>query len=362
MKNNIAILCIIIILISCKKQSDSFIIEGNIVDLEDGAKVYLFNNFTYQFIDSTTVVNNKFLFKGKLIDPAPISFSTDKNEIYPDFWLENKEIKINASTKPLSEKDVNFNKISIGSELNEIKLRYEELTKPIHERRAKAYKNITKEEFKKYSEKNYDTIKEVSLQFFLENPNNYFTVSEVFNYRSEFKKEKLEAYFNLLSSELKNSSYGKLLNDFLLIKPIKEGDYFVDIIGENLKNQEVKLSDFKGKVILLDFWAGWCPPCIKQIKEEFPTIKEKYKDKNFQIISFSFDFDRNMWKNASNKLQLSWPDFSNLIKMSNNPVALSYSVNQIPTSFIISEEGKILKRVEFSDDLEKELDKVLLQK
>lgn len=362
MKNNIAILCIIIILISCKKQSDSFIIEGNITGIKDSTKVYLFNMIGWNIIDSTTIVNNKFIFKGKLKDPVPVSFKVYNYDIYPDFWLENKEIKINASTKPLSEKDVSFNKISIGSELNEIKLRYEELTKPIHERRAKAYKNTTKEEFKKYSEKNYDTIKEVSQQFFLENPNNYFSLSEVCNFRNEFKKEKLEEYFNLLSNQLKNSSYGKLLDDFLHIKTLKEGDYFVDIIGANLKDEEVKLSDFKGKIILLDFWAGWCPPCIKQIKEEFPVILEKYKDKNFQIVSFSFDVDKKMWKDASDKLELSWPDFSNLIRMSINPVALNYGITQIPTSFIISEEGKILKILEYSDNLEKELDKVLVQK
>tara|TARA_R110002167_G_scaffold177533_1_gene377336 strand:- start:6065 stop:7156 length:1092 start_codon:yes stop_codon:yes gene_type:complete len=363
MRKSIAILCLIIFLSSCKKTRNDYLIEANITGIKDSTKVYLFNMFTWNIIDSTTIVNNKFIFKGKLKDPVPVSFSVYNYDIYPDFWLENNEIKINASTKQLSEKDIIFNNITIGSETNKIALRYEELMNPIYDRKAKAYikfreKIISKEEFDKY----YDTIRDVSLKFFLENPNNYFSISEVCNFRNEFKKEKLEEYFNLLTNQLKNSSYGKLLDDFLHIKILKEGDYFLDIIGANLKGEEVKLSDFKGKIILLDFWAGWCPPCIKQIKEEFPTIIEKYKDKNFQIVSFSFDVDRKMWKDASDKLELSWPDFSNLIKMSNSPVALNYGITQIPTSFIISEEGKILKRVEYSDDLEKELDKVLLQK
>lgn len=366
MKINITILCIIITLLSCVKHSELFIIDGKIKGIENGTKVYLLNNITYNIIDSTTILNNKFIFKGKLKNPTMISFVTPNHEIYPSFWLENKEIKINASTKPLSVKDINFNKISIGSETNEIALGYKELTDPIHERRAKTYnkfteKIISKEEFRKYADKNFDTITKVSLQFFLENPNNYFSISEVCNFRERFKKKKVKQYYNLLSSELKNSSYGKLLDDYLNIKPIKEGDNFIDITAENLKGETIKLSDYKGKVILLDFWAGWCPPCVKQIKEEFPVILAKYKNKNFQIVSFSFDVDRKMWKDASDKLQLSWPDFSNLIKMSNNPVALSYGLNQIPTSFIINEEGKILKRVEYSDNLEKELDKVLLK-
>ena len=363
MKKKLLLTFLTICILSCSKPKEGFTIKANINGLKDSTMVYLFNGDTWNMIDSTIVLNNEFEFAGKLNDPVPISFIVKEHEIYPDFWLENKEIEINASIEPLSEKDINFNKLSIGSKTNEVALRYKELTDPIHDNTGREYqkiskKIITKEEFDTYADKNFDTIKKVSLQFFLENPNNYFSIYEILNFRKVFPKESSQEYFNLLSDKMKNSSYGKKLDTFLSTKPLEEGDDFVDIVAENLKGETIKLSDYKGKVILLDFWAGWCVPCVKQIKEEFPTIIEKYKNENFQIVSFSFDVERSRWENASKKLQLSWPDFSNLLRMGSNPVALNYSLEQIPTSFIISEEGKILKRVEYEDNLEEELDKV----
>ena len=361
MKNSIIILYIIVFFTSCKKPSNTFIIDATITGIQDSTKVYLFNINTFNNLDSTIIVNDQFTFKGKLDNPINVAVSI--SDVSIGFWLENKKIKINASKKQLLKKDTDLNKVVTGSETNIIALRYKELMKPVNKRRSEMYKRfiekvISEKTFQKY----LDSIAKVSIQFFLENPNNYFSLSRIFDLKSELKRERLGAYFSQLPSELKNSSYGKLLDDFLHIKPLKEGDYFVDIVAKNLQGETIKLSDFKGKTILLDFWAGWCPPCIKQIKEEFPSIIEKYKDKNFQIVSFSFDFDRKMWENASDQLKIDWPDFSNLIRMNNNSVALHYGITQIPTSFIISEEGKILKRVEYEDDLEKELDKVLLDK
>lgn len=362
MKKLILIICLISILASCKKQSDSFIIEATITGIKDSTKVTLFNVNTYKVIDSTILVNDKFVFKGELNDPINVIVSV--SDVSISFWLENQKIKINTSKNQLLEKDNDFNKIITGSETNKIALRYKKLLKPFNDRQRKAYKKfseklISEEEFKKYSDSSFNT----TIKFLFDDPNNYFSLSSIYDYRTGLKKEKLEAYFSQLPTELKNSSYGKLLDDFLHIKPLKEGDYFVDIIGNNLNEEEVKLSDFKGKIILLDFWASWCAPCIKQMEEEFSLLIEKYKDKNFQIVSYSFDHDKKWWKDASDKLEINWPNFSTLTKINTDPVALQYGLSiTIPTTFIISEEGKILKRVDYEDDLEKELDKFLLDK
>lgn len=359
MKKSITIfLCFVFYLSSCER-NNNFIIEANITGIKDSTKVYLFNVNTYKDLDSTIIVKNKFTFKGRINNPIQVQVYVNDANIL--FWLENKKIRINATKEELIKNGNNYSNYITGSETQKIALNYEKMIKPFYDRRIKAYKKfnkklITADEFEKYK----DSFFNISTEFLFENPNNYFSLSKILNYRSEIKKEKLEEYFNKLTTELKNSSYGKLLDNYIYIKPPKIGDHFIDIIGKNLKGEEVKLSDFKGKIILLDFWAGWCPPCVKQMKEEFPPLIDKYKDKNFQIVSYSFDVNRKMWKNASDKLEISWPDFSNLTKMNNDPVTLQYALSTIPTSFIINKEGKILKRIEYDDDLEKELDKVFI--
>ncbi|MCD8408635.1 AhpC/TSA family protein [Tenacibaculum dicentrarchi] len=362
MIKSMAILCLIIFLSSCEKiRENDFLIEANITGIKDSTKVYLFNVNTYKVLDSTIIVNNKFSFKGKLNDPIQVQVFINDTNIC--FWLENKKVTINASKEQLLENGDNFSNYTTKSEIQKIALRHETIMKPFYENKRKAYKKfreklISEEMF----EKHVDSVFNTSTKFLFENPNNFFSLSKILDTRDSYKKDKLDAYFMQLPIKLKNSSYGKLLDNFLHIKPLKEGDFIIDIIGQNLNDDEVKLSDFKGKIILLDFWASWCPPCVKKIKEEFPPLIEKYKDKNFQIISYSFDIQRNMWKNGSDKLQISWPDFSNLTKMNNSPVALQYAISSIPICFIINEEGKILKRVEYDDNLEKELDNVFFIK
>ena len=361
MKNILIIICLIIGLISCKKKQNSFIVDANVSGLKDGTKLFLFNTNTYKILDSTIAFNNKFSFKGRLKDPFRVDVF-DNNGFNISFWLEEK-IKITATKEQLLKDTGELSRYVSGGKIQNIAIRYNELLVPIDNRTSVAYKKlndklISKEEYNKVQ----DSATNISFNFFLKNPNNYFTISKVLNYRFTLKKEQLENYFGLLSKEIKQSSYGRFLDDFLHLKQIEEGECFFDIIGKNLNGEEVKLSDFKGKVILLDFWAGWCPPCKKQMKDELPLLKEKYRDKNFQIVSYSFDINKKMWKSASDKLEISWPDYSNLTKLNISPVALRYGISSIPISFIISEDGIVLKRVEYDDDLEDELDKILLYK
>lgn len=117
----------------------------------------------------------------------------------------------------------------------------------------------------------------------------------------------------------------------------------------------VRLSDYQGKYVLLDFWASWCGPCRK----EHPDLLKAYrlfKDKNFEIVSISLDNNKEAWVKAIAKDGLLWPNVSDLKGMQNE-VAILYGVQSIPANFLIDPDGKIIHKnfsgKELSDILNK---------
>jgi peroxiredoxin len=108
------------------------------------------------------------------------------------------------------------------------------------------------------------------------------------------------------------------------------------------RGDTVRLSSFKGKYVLLDFWASWCPPCRAE-NFNLSAIYQKYKNKGFVIFQVSLDKTKESWTNAITDDKLYWVHCSDL-KYWDSPVAKKYSVEEIPASFLIDKEGKIIAK------------------
>lgn len=166
--------------------------------------------------------------------------------------------------------------------------------------------------------------------------------------------EKTMALYNSLSGPVKESVLGKEYGHYLsnLLK-VAVGVIAPDFTQNDPDGKPVHLADFRGRYVLVDFWASWCVPC----RAENPTVVKayaKYKDKNFAIIGVSLDKSKDAWVAAIQKDGLPWTHVSDL-KYWNNQVAKEYSVGGVPTNFLIDPQGKIVSTNLRGEDLEKKL-------
>ena len=124
------------------------------------------------------------------------------------------------------------------------------------------------------------------------------------------------------------------------IKPLGIGQLAPDFGSLTPEGKKVKLSDFRGQYVLLDFWAAWCAPC----RDENPNIVEQYhayKEKGFTVLGVSLDRDRAAWLKAIKDDKLEWTQISDL-KMWDSEAGRLYNISAIPASFMIDPDGKIV--------------------
>ena len=111
-----------------------------------------------------------------------------------------------------------------------------------------------------------------------------------------------------------------------------------DFEAKDITGQSVKLSDFKGKIVLLDFWATWCPPCRVEIPNLL-EINRKFKSKKFVLISVSLDRDLSAARQFVKDKEMDWVHIIDLEAC--RKIATLYQVEYIPSTFLISRDGKI---------------------
>jgi len=134
---------------------------------------------------------------------------------------------------------------------------------------------------------------------------------------------------------------------------LKIGDLAPAIVLKGINGSNIELSDFKGKVVLIDFWASWCAPCRKA-NPKLETLYQKHKSNDFLVLGVSLDSKEASWINAIKKDRMTYPHVIDTENW-NSQIVEAYGVENLPASFLINKNGEIVALNPTFEQIEQEM-------
>jgi peroxiredoxin len=360
-------LCLII-LASCSNK-DNFTIEGKFQNAVPQTKVYLYGIVKSNSvpIDSTVLSEEgefKFTKATKGVDffkvganrneYVIIAQNGDKIKLSADLNDETMAYALSGAEEADKLQEFNTFRNKYTAKMAAIQSNFEKQVDANPDKREMIAEQL-RPEMSKVSEELINFI----LKFAKENPKSltsFYAMNSLSP--SEYEKEFIEYSDNIKSNFNDNAAVTEFLVRMAKLKTVQVGQQAPAFTMTSIDGKKISLADFKGKYVLLDFWASWCMPC----RQENPNVVKAYntyKDKNFTVLGVSLDKDPKAWAQAVAADGLGWAHVSEL-KDFEGPTVRLYQIEAIPSSFLIDPNGKIIGKNLRGEELNQFLAKQLL--
>jgi peroxiredoxin len=354
-------------------QDGKYTVDGSVgVNYNAPAKMYLEYRLKGKTnIDSVTIKNGKFQFEGT-VGTTPVSAYLMLNKKgtgpntrdYKSVYLEKGIIKVVSA-------DSLINATVDGTKTNQDNARYEQAIKPANAAYAalEAKQNAATPDqqkddaFAKENNKTEKAIEEqesaINKKFIQDNSDSFISLNilESFAYGADYVD--IAPLYDGLSPAIKETEAGKKFAERLpKLKAVALGATAPEFAEADTSGKIINLSSFRGKYVLIDFWASWCGPC----RHENPNVVKAfnhYKNQKFTILGVSLDRPgaKDKWLKAIHTDGLAWTQVSDL-KFWDSKTAGLYAVRGIPQNFLLDPDGKIIAKNLRGDDLNNKLEEL----
>ncbi len=344
---------------STAQQKNNFNLKVTIDDEKEGT-VYI-RNLTLPTTDSLKYVKGIATFTGFVKEPTPFIIADEHNKYQLFFIGPNENINITLHKKDMK---VVFLEGSPSHEIFRELIVAQEPLQQMGMNIQQAYQapNANTDSLNTVLAVINNKLHDNFFNFIRKNKKSEvtaFVIYSAINNDRNVKVRSADSMYQILEGKAKTCFYGNEMNKMLSkLKAVEVGYTAPNFtLPDSSEKKKYSLSDFKGKYVLVDFWASWCGPC----KNEIPYLKkayEKYHQKGFEIISVSLDDKKEKWIAALQQFQMPWVHISD-VKGFNSAVNELYHVPAIPTTLLLDKNGMIIATNLRGPALENKLEELL---